>query len=159
VWGNSAGGQLALMVAALRVHPIAAVVAFYAASDFLGPGACHHGAPEAMTFLMGDDISESRLSSISPINYATADFPPTLLMTGNRDGVVDWHDSLSMHLALADAGAPCEFHAFEGAPHAFDALPEYGRRCVDLAAFFLGRHLNKSRQLQPTATGRRIEGR
>jgi acetyl esterase/lipase len=152
VWGNSSGGQLALMTAALRAHPVGAVVAFYAASDFLGPGARAHGSPEAMTFLMGDDISEGRLSSISPINYATSDFPPTLLLTGNRDDEVDWHDSLSMYLALAEAGGQCELHIFDGAPHAFDAFPDYGRRCVDLAAFFLSRHLDLSPNVKRAAT-------
>jgi acetyl esterase/lipase len=144
VWGNSAGGQLALMAAALGERPVAAAIAFYAASDFLGPGARAHGAPEAMTFLMGDDISQERLSSISPINYARPNFPPTLLMTGNQDDEVDWHDSLSMYLRLVDAGAQCELHIFNGAPHAFDVLPVYGRQCVELAALFLGRHVEVS---------------
>src|SRR4051794_30220034 len=39
VWGNSAGGQLALMTAARRSHPVAAVVSIYPPTDFLGPGA------------------------------------------------------------------------------------------------------------------------
>jgi len=141
VWGNSAGGQLALMAAALGAHPVAAAVAFYAATDFLGPGARARGAPRSMTFLMGDDVSEARLRSISPIDHVRADFPPTLLLTGNHDELVDWRESFTMHQALAEAGAACELHVFDGAPHAFDAQPEYGRRCVDLAALFLGRHL------------------
>lgn len=141
VWGNSSGGQLALMAAALREDPVAAVVAFYAASDFLGPGARAHGSPAAMTFLMGDDVSDERLSTISPVNYARPDFPPTLLMTGNHDDEVDWRDSLAMYEALVEAGARCELHIFEGAPHAFDALPIYGRQCVELTTLFLGRHL------------------
>jgi len=140
-WGNSSGGQLALMAGALGEHPVAAVVAFYAASDFLGPGARAHGAPEAMTFLLGEDVSDERVASISPINYARADFPPTLLMTGNQDDQVDWRDSLAMYMRLVDVGARCELHIFEGAPHAFDAQPEYGPRCIELAALFLGRHL------------------
>lgn len=129
------------MVAAQREHPVAAVVAFYAPSDFLGPGARAHGAPQAMTFLLGDDVSEERAASISPINYVRSDFPPTLLMTGNQDDVVDWRDSLAMYLCLMDAGVRSELHIFDGAPHAFDALPAYGRRCVDLAALFFQSHL------------------
>jgi acetyl esterase/lipase len=144
VWGNSSGGHWALMAAALGEVPVAAAIALYAASDFLGPGTRAHGAPEAMTFLMGDDASRERLSSISPINYARPNFPPTLLMTGNQDNEVDWHDSLSMYLRLVDAGAQCELHIFGGAPHAFDALPAYGRQCVELAALFLGRHIEVS---------------
>ena len=67
--------------------------------------------------------------------------PPTLLMTGNQDDQVDWRDSLAMYMRLVDVGARCELHIFEGAPHAFDAQPEYGPRCIELAALFLGRHL------------------
>jgi len=141
VLGNSAGGQLGLLAAGLRVWPVAAAIALYAATDFLGPGARARGAPEAMAFLVGDDTSEERLASISPVTYANAGFPPTLLLTGNRDEEVDWRDSLAMYLRLMDASAQCELHIFEGAPHAFDASPDYGRRCADLMALFLERHL------------------
>lgn len=141
VLGNSAGGQLALLAAGLGAWPIAAAVALYAATDFLGPGARARGAPEAMSFLVGEDTSEERLAEMSPVNYAKASFPPTLLLTGNHDEEVDWNDSLVMYLRLMDSNAQCELHIFDGAPHAFDALPEYGRRCADLIGLFLGRHL------------------
>ena len=49
-----------------------------------------------------------------------------------------------MCLRLIEAGAPCELHIFDGAPHAFDALPAYGRQCVELAALCLGRHVEVS---------------
>jgi acetyl esterase/lipase len=141
VWGNSAGGHLALMAAALTENPVAAVVALYAPTDFLGQAPRAYGSPAAMKFLLGDDVSEERVASISPINYARPDFPPTLFLTGNHDELVDWHDSLHMYLRLTDVGAASELHIFDGAGHAFDAIPEYGRRCLDLAALFLGRHL------------------
>jgi acetyl esterase/lipase len=109
--------------------------------DFLGPGARAKGAPEAMSFLVGDDTSEVKLASISPVTYANATFPPTVLLTGNHDEEVDWRDSLAMYLRLMDASAQCELHIFEGAPHAFDASPEYGRQCAELIARFLDRHV------------------
>ena len=141
VMGNSAGGQLALMAAALRPYPIAAAIALYAATDFLGPGARAKGAPEAMSFLVGDDTTDEKLNAISPITYASADFPPTLLLTGNRDEEVDWTDSHAMYLRLMEAGASCELHIFDGAPHAFDAIPDYGRQTTALIALFLSRHI------------------
>src|SRR5439155_9117811 len=65
--GNSAGGQLAMMTGAEGRWPVAAIIALYSASDFLGPGARAHGAPQAMTFLV-DDISEEALSAMSTVN-------------------------------------------------------------------------------------------
>ena len=141
VSGNSAGGQLSLMAAAQRESPVAASIAFYAPTDFLGPGARALGAPDAMQYLVGDDVSEAKMESISPANFAAADFPPTMLITGNNDVVVDWRDSQLMYQRLVDAGGRAELHVFEGAPHAFDALPNFGRQCAGLVSLFLDRNV------------------
>lgn len=151
VLGNSAGGQLALLAAGLRVRPIAAAVALYAAADFLGPGARARGAPEAMSFLVGEDTSEPRLAAISPVTYAGPSFPPTLLLTGNNDEEVGWRESLTMYLRLMDTGGQCELHVFDGAPHAFDAQPDYGRRCADLIALFLDNHVLHAKVPEPAS--------
>jgi dipeptidyl aminopeptidase/acylaminoacyl peptidase len=49
-----------------------------------------------------------------------------------------------MYDALAQAGAVAELHVFAGAPHAFDAERELGRRCADLMALFLERHVGRA---------------
>ena len=152
VSGNSAGGCLALLAAALGERPVAAAIAFYAAVDFLGEDARAKGAPEAMTFLLGDDVSEARLAAMSPVSYAGPRFPPTLLVTGNRDELVDWGESLKMYQALVAAGAPAELHIFDGAPHAFDLLPEYGRQCAGILTLFLDGHVADPRTLVLPAT-------
>jgi acetyl esterase/lipase len=139
VSGNSAGGHLSLMVAAQRDAPVAAAIAFYPPTDFLGPGARALGAPDALQYLVGDDASEADIASISPINHVRADFPPTMLLTGNRDDIVDWRDSQAMYQRLIDVGARAELHVFEGAPHAFDAVGAFGRQCAGLMALFLDR--------------------
>jgi acetyl esterase/lipase len=146
VSGNSAGGHLSLMAAARRVWPVAASIAFYPPTDFLGAGARALGAPNALHYLLGDDVSPANVASISPVNYVSADFPPTMLLTGNRDDVVDWRDSQTMYQRLIDAGSRAELHVFEGAPHAFDALGVFGRPCAGLMAVFLDRHV-----LDPTS--------
>jgi acetyl esterase/lipase len=148
VVGNSAGGQLALLAAGLGEQPIAAVAAFYSAVDFLGEDARAKGAPDALTYLLGADVSESRLASISPVSHVRADFPPTLLVTGNQDEMIHWGESLKMYQALMDAGAAAELHIFNGAPHAFDLSPSRGRQCASLLALFFDRHL-----LQPATKG------
>jgi acetyl esterase/lipase len=124
-----------------------AAVAFYAPVDFLGEDARAKGAPQAMTFLLGDDRSDARLASMSPLSYAGPRFPPTMLVTGNRDELVHWGESLKMYRALIDAGAPTEIHIFDGAPHAFDLLPDFGRQCAGLLTLFLDSHVAAPRPL------------
>jgi len=141
VSGNSAGGHLALMAAAQMDSPIAAVIAFYPPTNFLGPSLKALGAPSSLTYLFGPDVSDARLTAASPVTYADATFPPTMLITGNRDEVVDAHDSLTMYSALIDAGARAELHVFDGEPHAFDAQPAFGRQCASLMALFLDRNV------------------
>lgn len=141
VSGNSAGGCLALLVAGLATSPVAAAVAFYAPVDFLGDDARAKGAPAAMTYLLGDDVSDERLRAMSPITYVSRGFPPTLLLTGNHDELVDSGESVRLSQSLLAAGARAELHVFDGAPHAFDLLPEFGRQCAALVALFLDTHV------------------
>ncbi|HVB92234.1 MAG TPA: alpha/beta hydrolase [Acidimicrobiales bacterium] len=141
VSGHSAGGCLALLAAASGQFPLAAAVAFYAPVDFLGDDARAKGAPQGMAFLLGDDVSEARLASMSPLNLAGPSFPPTLLITGNRDELVHWGESLKMYQALMAGGVTAEIHIFDGVPHAFDLLPEFGRQCAGILALFLDTHV------------------
>ena len=81
VAGNSAGGQLALLAAVLGERPIAAVAAFYSAVDFVGDDARAKGAPEAMAYLLGPDVSEARLA----VDQPTAPCPRRLPAHTARD--------------------------------------------------------------------------
>jgi acetyl esterase/lipase len=140
--GNSAGGHLALMAAAQPVAPIAAVVAFYPPTDMIAGG--ERGGDAMMSILFAEP-SESQLAAASPVSYVRAEFPPTMLITGNHDEVVSWHDSDEMYHRLRAAGARVELHVFEGLPHAFDRLPDFGRHCANLIALFLDRHVREPR--------------
>lgn len=148
VSGNSAGGHLALMAAAQRVAPVAAVVAFYAPTDMLAGKARGGGAIMPVLFA---DPSDAQLIAASPITYADASFPPAMLITGNQDEIVSWHDSDDMYHRLRAAGAKAELHVFEGLPHAFDRLPDYGRHCANLISLFLDRHVRDPRVIAPPA--------
>jgi acetyl esterase/lipase len=143
VSGNSAGGHLALMAAAQRVAPIAAVVAFYAPTDMVAGKA--RGGAAIMEVLFGADSSEAVLASASPLTFADGSFPPAMLITGNADELVSWDDSDDMYHRLRAAGAKAELHVFEGLPHAFDRLPDYGRHCANLISLFLDRHVREPR--------------
>ena len=52
-----------------------------------------------------------------------------------------------MGAALMLAGAPAEIHIFDGAPHAFDVLPDFGRQCAAIVALFLDTHVLDPRPL------------
>jgi acetyl esterase/lipase len=141
VSGNSAGGCLSLLLAGTSPLPVAASIAFYAPMDFLSEDARSKGSPKGMKYLLGDDVSEVRLRDMSPINLVGPNFPPTLLLTGNRDARVDWKESVQMCAALNEAGSRCELHVFDGLEHAFDISPEYGRLSASLMTRFLDSHV------------------
>lgn len=168
VSGNSAGGHLSLMLAATPNvaefegdggnaavgTQVAAAIAFYAPTN-LGVGSATPSSgrngdatlSDAVAFLLGDDTSPARVRAASPITYAGAHFAPTLLITGNSDEIVPAHESVRMYRALGDAGARAELHVYEGAPHAFDALPDFGRQCASIMSLFLDRHVVNPRDV------------
>jgi acetyl esterase/lipase len=144
VSGNSAGGCLSLLLAGTSSRKVAASIAFYAPMDFLSDDARSKGSPASMKFLLGDDVSDERLLAMSPRTYVGPNFPPTLLLTGNRDARVDWKESTRMCEALNEAGSRCELHVFDGLEHAFDLIPEYGRLSASLMTRFLDSHVHAS---------------
>ncbi len=141
VSGNSAGGCLSLLLAGTSQRSVAAAIAFYSPVDFHGEDARAHGAPKGLRYLLGDDLSDERLRAMSPITYVAPNFPPTLLLTGNRDARVGWKESARMCESLHDAGAHAELHVFDGLEHAFDLAPEYGRLSAALMNRFLDSHV------------------
>lgn len=165
--GNSAGAHLALMAAATpnltefegdgghadAGTDVAAVIAFYAPTNLdipprpTGTDTGSEALPDVVGLLFGNDRSRARVRDASPIHYVSAQFPPTLLLTGNRDEIVPPGESLRLYGALIENGARCELHVYEGAPHAFDAVPEFGRQCGAIMALFLDRHIVRPRAL------------
>lgn len=157
VAGNSAGGHLALMLAATADMPefeglgghagvstgCAACIAIYAPTKLFGEGHPSAHAPG----LFADDISEVEARRASPIEYACAQFPPTLLIHGNRDEIVSPWTSMNMYQALSNCRAPVELHMYDGVPHGFDVEREYGRQCAELMLLFLDRHVVNPQKL------------
>jgi acetyl esterase/lipase len=154
VAGNSAGAHLALMLGATPNVEVfegkggqpdvdsscAAVVAIYPPT-LLRVGEIG----DAIGALFGGKASRETEDAASPITYAHRNFPPTLLIHGNADDVVPVDASFSMYKALADVGAQVELHIYDGAPHAFDSLPEFGRQLVEIMALFLDRKVANPR--------------
>jgi acetyl esterase/lipase len=158
VAGNSAGGHLALMLAGTADRPefegpgaypgegsaCAACIAIYAPTRLFGSQRPHAYAPG----LFADEVSDVEARQASPIEYARRDFPPTLLIHGNRDEIVAPIASLSMYQALISQGAPAELHMYDGVPHGFDVQRDYGRQCAELMLLFLDRHVRDPQALR-----------
>jgi acetyl esterase/lipase len=154
VSGNSAGGHLSLMVAGTPGKPefegeggnpgvgteVAACVAVYPPTATIRRYE-RQGAAGAVAALMGPDATDADYAAANPLTYAGPDFPPTLLLHGNKDTTVPVADSFKMYESLTAAGAPAELHVFAGQPHAFDAAPDYGRMVASLIDLFLRRHV------------------
>ena len=144
VTGNSAGAHLALMLGCDRDDAgmgegtsagakCAAISAIYPPTR-LG---FHKNMVEDKLF--GKAGNDEVAAKASPIHYADRNFPPTILIHGNADQVVPNSESFNMYHALHKAGAGVELHIFDGAPHAFDRLPEFAKQCVQLIALFFDR--------------------
>jgi acetyl esterase/lipase len=162
VSGNSAGAHLSLMIAGTQnvagfegegghagvPTDVAACVAFYAPAQLYA-----HDQPlrEELSFLFGRGYSLETARAASPIDYASAEFPPTLLITGNKDELVPDEASFRMYRALIDAGANAELHVYADAPHAFDATPEFGRQTAGIMALFLDRYVANPRPFSTAA--------
>lgn len=158
VSGNSAGGHLALMAAGAPHVPefqgdgghagisssVAGCVAIYPPT--LLKRSADRELNSALDLLFGDAAGAEVERAASPISYVSADFPPTMLIHGNADELVPVEASFEMYRALRAAGAECELHVYDGVPHAFDGIAEFGRQVTDLIGLFLDRKVANPRQ-------------
>ena len=150
IQGNSAGAHLALVAAGAPdvaelegsggnadvSSRVAACIAIYAPTVLR----YRDGGPNTLAGIT-DQPSERTAAQASPITYARADFPPTLLIHGDADTTVPVRASIDMHAALRAAGATVELHIYANQPHAFDGKPEFGQRTSAEIAFFLDRYV------------------
>jgi acetyl esterase/lipase len=126
LWGDSAGGHLALL-AALTGTGVRAAVAWFPVTDLLGmPSdlAAAGGVPDP-----GPDSREARLlgapaSSVpdlarqaSPVTHASGSAPPILLLHGTVDDLVPAAQSIRLAEALEAAGAAVELELVPDATH------------------------------------------
>ena len=158
VSGNSAGGHLALMAAGAphlqdfqgtgghddASSHVAAVVAIYPPTD-LRPRGEQDPLHDVLGMLFGGDTDEQKVAAASPLTHVHDAFPPTLLIHGNADDLVPEGASFLMYEALRKAGSSVELHVYDGAPHAFDAVPEFGHQITDIMALFLDRKVANPR--------------
>ena len=129
--GRSAGAQLAMVAAYERSSPaVRAVVSYYGPVD-LAEGWRHPPRPDPLdarslleTYLGGTpDQMPDRYLAASPISYVSRDVPPTLLLYGSRDHIVEARFARELHSRLRAAGADAVLLEIPWAEHAFDAVP------------------------------------
>jgi acetyl esterase/lipase len=130
--GRSAGAQLALVAAYQAGAPaVAGVVSFYG-PVFLADGWRVPPRPDPLdvravleTYLGGTpDHVPDRYEAASPVTYLSPQSPPTLLVYGRRDHIVDVGFARRLEMRLRAAGVPVALLEIPWAEHAFDVLPD-----------------------------------
>ncbi len=126
--GRSAGAQLAMVAAyASGAPPVRAVVSYYGPVD-LAEGYRHPPHPDPLhvrsiieAYLGGSpDAAADRYRDASPITYAVRPLPPTLLVYGARDHVVEARYGALLDRRLRAGGTTSVFLEIPWAEHAFD---------------------------------------
>ncbi|MEW2427233.1 alpha/beta hydrolase [Micromonospora sp. NPDC047644] len=137
VWGESAGGHLASMVALTGDDQddtrVRAAVCWYAPSNLLTiqsqahpSGTIDHDAADSPeSLLIGAPLPDNPElgRAASPITYVTDQAPPMLLIHGDQDLVVPVGQSRELAAALTEAGTEVELSVVQGADHCFGGVP------------------------------------
>jgi acetyl esterase/lipase len=129
--GRSAGAQLALMTAYLEgASRVSAVVSYYGPTNLaegwrVPPRPDPLGVRAVLESYLGGTPDEvpDRYRAASPVTQVSAAAPPTLLVYGTRDHVVEARFGRELHERLRAAGATSVLLEIPWAEHAFDALP------------------------------------
>jgi len=121
LWGDSAGGHLALL-AALTGTPVDGVVAWFPVTDLAGLRGPDddHASREAL-FLGAPPSQVPELArEASPVSHVHAGAPPVLLMHGDSDALVPPEQSIAFARALRNAGGSAAVVLVPGASHFWD---------------------------------------
>jgi acetyl esterase/lipase len=129
LWGDSAGGHLALLAALTSTGPgdtgVDGVVAWFPVTDLTamgGPGdpetreALFLGAPPSLV----PDLAREA----SPLTHVHAGAPPVLLMHGDSDTLVRPDQSIRFAAALTAAGGTATLELVPGASHFWDGAQD-----------------------------------
>jgi len=129
--GRSAGAQLALVAAYQAGAPAVAGVVSYYGPVFMADGWREPPRPDPLdvrsileTYLGGtpDQVPE-RYAAASPVTYVSPQSPPTLLIYGRRDHIVEVRFARRLEARLHEVGVPAALLEIPWAEHAFDVLP------------------------------------
>lgn len=155
VIGGSAGGHLAMMVGYSPgefegtggYHEVSSAVA--AVVDIYGPANLTseqgQAADEVHAFLGGKSFTAAPdlWRAASPVNHLDASDPPTLIMHGTLDELVDVAQADELEEKLRDLGVPCEYERLRGWPHTMDAAVPMNAYFKERLGRFFADHLGE----------------
>jgi dipeptidyl aminopeptidase/acylaminoacyl peptidase len=128
---------------------VQAVLDFFGPTDFLQmdahrlpEGMVHDAADSPESQLVGGPIQErpSEVARANPMTYVTAEAQPFLVIHGDRDPLVPYHQSALLVAVLESAGVPVTFYTVVGAGHGGFDDPQISA----LVHTFLANHLRTS---------------
>ena len=127
ILGHSSGGEMAELTAFAPGTPFRALVSFSGAVDLTKgyeypPSPDPIGVPEIIRSYMGGTPTQmpDRYRAASPINNVRCGSPPTLLIYGDRDHVVDFRSALSLRDALRACGTDVTLLELPWTEHGFE---------------------------------------
>ena len=134
LWGGSAGGHLALLLATTSnignsevteefekgTGRVAAVVAYYPPTDLNRLVVLFESKPNPSPKPEVLDMTEEQAREFSPLYFVSSDDPPTLILHGDKDDRVPIIESESMYQALQETGVESKFVKIHGANHGFE---------------------------------------
>lgn len=126
LWGDSAGGHLALL-AALTGTVVDGVVAWFPVTDLAGlhgPGDEDPASREALFLGAPPSLVPELARAASPVSHVHAGAPPVLLMHGDSDAMVPADQSIRLARALAGAGGTVTLELVPGASHFWDGAQD-----------------------------------
>ncbi|MCC6698518.1 MAG: alpha/beta hydrolase [Candidatus Hydrogenedentes bacterium] len=162
--GTSAGGHLVAMLGSTSADMkfdvgenldvssrVQAVADFFGPTDFLQmdahripTGQVHDGPDSPESLLIGGSIQENKEKSTSanPIAYVSKESPPFLIVHGDMDPLVPWHQSQLLFDALAGTGVPVTFYTVGGGGHGGFRDPHVEALMLE----FFAKHLKRGRE-------------
>jgi acetyl esterase/lipase len=131
VWGESAGGHLASLLALSPTEPApVAAISWYGPSDLTvrrGPYDPRSATtPEALLLGEAPATSAERTRAASPLAQAHPGAPPFLLVHGEDDTLVPCSHSRDLATRLNELGAPVQLRTVPGAEHGWYGLSGAG---------------------------------
>lgn len=131
VWGESAGGHLASLLALTHTEPpLAGAVVWYGPADLVTGhrpfDPTDPATPEALLLGAAPVNAPELAAAASPQRQAHADAPPFLIVHGEDDVLVSVEHGRALAAALRAAGAPVELRTVPGANHGWVGLDDDG---------------------------------